>query len=272
MASPGPRERVSAIVLSVLLLASAVSTAAASAATFREAFDEPWALEEAGSMARSASPDWWVNSGAWLFSGEGIGSTVLGTLGADDPWRLEYADSNPVDTDGGYRPQNVFRVLRRKLSSDFAQQLRFRIRRVNPSDSPNRNATNGVLLFLRYQNEDNLYYAGIRVDGAIVLKKKLLGRYTTLASRRLYGREPYDRDERYNFLPGDRWLGLRTEIRNELAGTVRIRVWFDHGTGGGFVPVLEARDVRLPILPAGHAGIRTDFMDVELDDYESSGD
>ena len=38
-----------------------------------------------------------------------------------------------------------------------------------------------MLLFNRYQDGQTLYYGGVRVDGAAVIKKKLAGVYTTLA-------------------------------------------------------------------------------------------
>ena len=42
----------------------------------------------------------------------------------------------------------------------------------------------GVHLFSRYQTENDLYVASLRVDGLIVIKKKIKGHYTTLAQKK----------------------------------------------------------------------------------------
>jgi hypothetical protein len=39
----------------------------------------------------------------------------------------------------------------------------------------------GIHLFGRYQSENNLYVVSFRLDGTIVMKKKIKGEYTTLA-------------------------------------------------------------------------------------------
>lgn len=38
----------------------------------------------------------------------------------------------------------------------------------------------GIHLFGRYQSENNLYVVSFRIDGTIVMKKKISGEYTTL--------------------------------------------------------------------------------------------
>ena len=106
-------------------------------------------LEEAAKSNLSTSPYWWVSSGARFYVDGGVGETLQGQLPANDYWRLAYAASNPVDTDNGYRPQNIFRIVGRSLWGDFRQQIYFLIAADNLSASPNRNASNGVLLLNR---------------------------------------------------------------------------------------------------------------------------
>ena len=224
-------------------------------------------LEEAGQMSESASPDFWLNSGAMFFFGGGFGRTIQGELPANDRWRLLYAQSNPTDTDGGFHPQNLLRLVTRRTFQSLSQRVRFRIRKDNLSSSPNRNASNGVLLFEHYQDQDNLYYAGIRVDGAAIVKKKVRGTYFTLGTQPVFpGR--YDRNRNPNLIPEDREIELRSEIRVDSGETVRIQLFVDGGL------VLEAVDDGsrfggAAIVQAGLAGIRSDFMDVEFTDYRA---
>ena len=126
------------------------------------------------------------------------GAAAQGHRADDDRWRVRYAISNPVDTDDGYLPQNLFRLILRQKWKNFRQSFYFQIRNVNMTDSPNRNASNGVLMFHRYVDSDNLYYAGVRVDGATVIKKKYRGTYYTLATKPMYSGGPYDRASRPN--------------------------------------------------------------------------
>jgi hypothetical protein len=235
----------------------------------RDGFDVDRTLEEAGSMAETASPDWWVSSGGRFRSTGGLGATLQGALAGADHWRLLYAVSNPIDTDNGYHPQNIFRLVTRCQWKDFDQSVYFRIRRVNRSKSPNRADHNGVFFLHRYLDANNLYYAGLRVDGTAVVKKKLGGVYTTLASRRIYP-GTYDRNTSPNLIPLDRWIGLWTSIADQPDGSVAIRIEvYDPVMTGDFTAVLEAMDPgAAAIRSAGHAGIRTDFMDVEFDQYD----
>ena len=158
-----------------LLLAAATARAQPTAVRFDDSFDAPGTIEEAPSPEASASPDWWLNSGArWLRPG-GTSSTIVGALPKTDPWRQSYKATNPTDTDAGKHPQNVFRLLTRRTFTSFKQTVFFRVLDSNDSKSPNRNASNGVLLFLRYRNGDDLYYAGVRVDGAAVMDVEFEG-------------------------------------------------------------------------------------------------
>ena len=216
-------------------------------------------------MAESSSSAFWLNSGGEFFFSGGFGRTIEGELPAAHRWRQAYARSSSVDTDGGTHPQNLFRLINRQMFGNFTQETTFTIRRLNLSRSPNRNQSNGVLLFEHYRDGDNLYYAGVRVDGAAVVKKKLRGQYHTLGIAPIYP-GTYDRNRSPNLLPVGRPVTIRTETRSNGDGSVEISLFVDGN------PAIEVRDGNVggpAIAEAAFAGIRTDFMDVDFASYSA---
>jgi hypothetical protein len=223
-------------------------------------------LQEAGNMAESSRPEFWLNSGGEFFFGGGFGHTIEGDLPSDNPWHQAYAQSNPTDTDDGTHPQNLFRLVTRQTFLDVDQDLSFTIQRVNLSGSPNRNQSNGVLLFQHYQDGDNLYYAGVRVDGAAVIKKKLRGTYFTLAIQPIFPGS-YDRSANPNLIPEGSTVALHTETHSNSDGSVDVSLSVDGSLA------LQVRDTGTggpPIANGGFGGIRTDFMDVDFENYQAS--
>lgn len=231
-------------------------------------------LEEAGSMKESSSADWWLNSGGLMLYGEHEFSTNLGALPENDKWRKLYAKTNPRDTDNGFYPQNIFRLVTRKQWQNFSQTLYFNINKINMSGSKFRDESNGVLLFNRYQDGDNLYYTGLRVDGDAVIKKKISGTYYTLAEKNYFmNKNGYDRDSNPNVIPLNTWIGIRSEVNNIGNNSVDIKFFVDMGQTGDWKLILETKDKNnkygsAPFLKKGFAGIRTDFMDVKFQDFE----
>lgn len=232
-------------------------------------FNTGGSLNEAGSMDKSTSPYWWLDSGGELLLQSGTGATMQGDTPQSDRWHDEYADSNPVDTDNGLHPQNIFRLVSRSDSwSDVAVQSGFFITKDNFSASPNRNSSNGLLLFSRYKDSQTLYYAGIRVDGTAVIKRKYKGNYYTL------GQEPVlpgiyhgDVDDK-NLLPHGAWIYLRSETRTNVDGSVSISLYMRPDAQEKWTLLLSARDMGQggdpQIAGPGAVGIRTDFMDVKF--------
>jgi len=238
-----------------------------------EDFSVPTLIKEAGSMDSSESAEWWLSSGAYFYSVNGIGSTILGALPALNSRRVSYYRANPLDTDNGYYPQNIFRLVLRSKWRNYTQEAYFRIVKDNLTESPNRNASNGLLLFNRYQDEFNLYYTGIRVDGYAVIKKKINGTYYTMAYKRLINGPKYDATTNPNLLPKNVWIGLRSVVQNNTDDTVSIKLYVDNGKTGNWTLAAQAEDDGKTyggraLVNAGYAGIRTDFMDVEFDDYK----
>ena len=233
-------------------------------------------LQESGKMSRGANVDWWLNSGgiANVDKNNNIASTNMGDLPENSYWQKLYAKNNPTDTDNGYRPQNIFRLVTRTKWQDLSQEVYFNIDKINLSGSKNRNESNGVLLFNRYQDGDNLYYTGIRVDGDVVIKKKIDGKYFTMKEARLFTNEKkYDRVDSPNLIPTGKWLGIKSEVRNIDRDTVEIKLYVDLEQKGDWQLVLETQDKNdqygaSPFFDEGYAGIRTDFMDVKFQDYK----
>lgn len=229
-------------------------------------------VEEAGSESLSRSPYWWVNSGGRMIFDGNLGKTIQGDLPATDLWRLAYAASNPIDTDNGLHPQNIFRLLTRSKWQNFRQQSLFYINKDNLSASTNRNASNGLLFFSRYLDGNNTYYTGIRVDGAAVIKKKINGTYYTMSYKSKVFPGTYNRDTSPNLLPHNKWVGMRVETKTNPDSTVTIKLFLDLENTNKWTQVLTATDDGksyggAPILNEGMAGIRTDFMDVSFENY-----
>lgn len=243
-----------------------MSVARAITLPFRYTFSQDGRLEEVGQMENSSSPYFWVSSGAFLDIKLGLGATNHGLLAETSKWRLRYAASNPRDTENGYRPQNIFRMVQRTKQENVRLMTSFKIDAYNVSMSPQRNASNGIFQMTMYQDQDNLFYTGLRVDGYAVIKKKLAGRYTTMVSKR-YFTGTYDGVDEPNLLPIGTWIRLKTEVRHEEAG-MRVMFFVDVNRTGTWKLAAEAFDPDSVVLARpGYTGIRTDFMDAKFDDY-----
>ena len=239
---------------------------------FTDNFDNGVKFKESSKMSKSQSPDWWLNSGGYFYSKKGTGRTFQKLVPKKNYWHQRYNKSNPKDTDKGSHPQNIFRLVTKSKWENFNQQVYFNFKRNNLSKSKNRNESNGVLLFNRYQDGDNLYYAGVRVDGRAVIKKKINDEYYTMAQKKII-KGKYDRDDKPNLLPRHSWFGIKSEVTTNADGTVNIKLFTDEKRSGEWKLVLEAVDDNSSyggsaILTEGYGGLRTDFMDVEFDEYK----
>ena len=107
--------------------------------SFLYTFNDAGVLEEAGSMSESSSPYWWLNSGGQLVIRGGTGSTIEGSTSPESAWRASYSADNPIDTDAGAHPQNIFRLVTRSLWGSVRQEAQFLITGDHFSASPNRN-------------------------------------------------------------------------------------------------------------------------------------
>ena len=259
---------VGAVVLMTPFFSQAVVARAVSS-SFLYDFHVAGTLEEAGSEAETSSPYFWLNSGGLLHLYGGLGRTVHGPLPADNKWRLMYANANPLDTGNGYYPQNLFRFITRSKWQNVRAEMAFKINITNMTDSPNRDAHNAVLLMARYVDSANLYYAGIRVDGYAVIKKKVGGRYYTLAMNNVFANgQTYSRTSNPNLIPKNKWMKIRVETVNNPNGSVGVKLFLDKDNNNSWTQVASVVDSGTsgPVVGSpGRVGIRTDFMDVEFD-------
>lgn len=235
-----------------------------------------YTLQESGSMKESANDFWWLNSGGLAEINGGNIKTNFGSLPKNDRWRLLYAKNNSRDTEDGYYPQNIFRLVTREKFGSLSQSAYFNIEKINSSKSEYRNESNGVLLFNRYQDGDNLYYTGFRVDGDAVIKKKIDGKYYTLKEKNVFkSNKKYNRDSNPNLIPEKKWIGIKSEVVNIGKDTVRIKLYADLENNGQWELILETEDKngeygKMTFQKEGYAGIRTDFMDIAFKDYAVS--
>lgn len=229
-------------------------------------------LEEAGSINDSSNTSWWLNSGGLFYVIGPVAGTIQGNLGADSRWYDLYLENNPRDTDSGLHPQNIFRLVNRNKYLNFRQEMYFKIVKDNLSNSEYRNESNGILFFNRYADGDNLYYAGIRVDGYAVVKKKIGGKYFDMALQKVFPGPLYNRGSNPTLLPKNYFIGIRTEVKN-AGDKVNIKVFLDTKGDGSWKQYISVDDANGKYSgrvfdTAEHAGIRTDFMDVEFKDYK----
>ncbi len=238
---------------------------------FSDSFEIEVDIHEAGKSHESESSNWWLSSGGIMEVKNGVAKTIHDNLNNENKWRGLYYKNNPRDTDNGFHPQNIFRLVTKGEWKNLTQQVIFSISTDNLSESSYRNDSNGILFFNRYKDSNNLYYAGIRVDGFAVIKKKIEGTYFTLAYNQIYPGK-YDREKNPNLLPHGQWIGLKSEVTDNGDDSVNIKLYIDRERNGNWELIAEAVDEGrkyggYPFFDTGHGGIRTDFMDVEFDDY-----
>lgn len=218
----------------------------------------------------SKNPYVWVNSGGLLFVEDNIGKTVSGELPPDSFWRIIYSLHNPIDTDNGFHPQNIFRLITRYDIKNSDQEAYFKINTYRNSQSPNRNESNGIFFLSRYDRSGNTYYSGIRVDGAAVIKKKQGGSYTTLVYTPLFPGN-YDRRDNPNLLPTSKWIGLKLTTVGDKKSGVSLVLYADMAGNGNWIEAVRFTDYGMnysPIIDSGRGGIRSDFMDLEIKGYK----
>lgn len=228
-------------------------------------FSDDGILHETDAPEHSSSPYWWIDSGGKLLVDNGVGTTLQGGLPASDPWRVRYARTSPEDTDTGTHPQNLFRMLTKDTWDDVRIESSFRVTADNFSNSPNRDESNGILLMSRYRDENKLYYAGLRVDGHAVIKKKIDGTYHTLAEKPVY-EGTYSRSKKVNLIPHREWIHLRMETKTEGDA---VRITLSQRKNAEWHELLTATDTANPITGSHPIGLRTDFMDVEFDNFKA---
>ena len=162
-------------------------------------------------------------------------------------------------------------VNRNIWSGDYTEDLYFRYSRYNNVTAADKNleATNGMSLMINYQDENNLYYVGLRADGLSEIKKKIGGEYSVNENPvevfpGVY--KPYD-----NLIPQDRWIGLRALVEHKQdkfgKDQIYLAMYVDKNGDGSWKYVTSFLD-QDRIFKQGHTGIRTDFIDAQFKNFQ----
>ncbi|MBI4744784.1 MAG: carboxypeptidase regulatory-like domain-containing protein [Actinobacteria bacterium] len=136
----------------------------------------------------------------------------------------------------GWTNSPVFRAISKDSRfSNFTLQAK--MMKMNQGNDP----WEGLQLFVRYQDSDNLYAVGLRNDNTIHIKKKVSGVYTTI------GQAPLNTN-RLGY-----WYNVKV-----IAIEERIQV---------FVDEVKYLDVQDSSFSEGKVGIRTDNIEAYFDDF-----
>lgn len=221
-------------------------------------------LDETPSPEKSSHENWWLNSGGQVFLGENSIQTLFGESEIGTRWHQYYKKTSPLDTDQGLHPQNLFRLVSKDVMIGGSQSGTITIQRYHESESQNRNQSNGVFFMNRYLDGDNLYYIGLRVDGNAVIKRKRNGFYTTLVQKKIFEGN-YDRDKFPNILPLQTPIAVRGSVQNN---DENVELKLELEKNGIWEEVIKTVDSSGDkIVEPGRYGIRSDFMDVKITNY-----
>lgn len=264
------------IVFIVSLIVSIPRVEASSAVTislpWSYTFSSPGTLNQTATVAQSGSPYWWVASGGQLKVSSGLGQSLQGNVTSSNSWYNTYKKSNPVVSDNGSHPQNIFSMFARTPELNIDQSVSVKINRDNLGTVSNRNPWNGIFLSSRWLDNNNYYIAGIRDDGHAIVKKKVNGTYYTLAEKQIFP-GTYDAVSNPNLLPKNVWLRIRSVVYTDSTGNVRIQLYLDRTQSGLWELVLDTVDngsSGTKINSQGLLGLRSDFMDIVMDNYKLS--
>jgi len=233
-------------------------------------FNSPGTLYQTSDASKSPSAYFWLKSGAKLLIANGLGNTIQGSLPANDPWRKIYASSNlAASSDNGAHPQNDFLLLTKATYKNTSAQIYVRRTADNITNLSNRYPYSGESILARYQNDNTFYYAGIRADGAVVIKKKLNGVYQTLAQKQVLP-GTYNASVNPDLIPKNTWIGLKLTVEDSSAGP-QLMLFTDIGKTGTWNQALSVTDSQAkfgsPILNAGIVGIQSDYADAQFDNF-----
>ena len=226
-------------------------------------------IDEVTNPDSSNSPYFHVTSGGFFDISRGTLKTNQQNMPLNHKWRAVYAKSNPVDTADGISPENIARVITRQDDfQDFSFSTRFLINKVNLTDSPNRNVSNGVLLMAHYASQDDLYYIGVRVDGQVIIKRKAEGVYSTLAAKPWFS-GTYHRDMKPCLIPINSWITLKAYVKS-LNGVTSLSLYISDPGSTTLRLAISVSDVYPALAVPGRVGVRSDFMRIEFDDITIS--
>jgi hypothetical protein len=272
-AFPNPTRALAATFSAVILLSSILVylipvPALGDTASFSYTFNSDGTLYEAGSPALSTSPYFWLKTGGKLVISNGLGRSIAGNLSATDPLHIQYAKTLATASDNGYHPQNVFFLLTKSSFANTSAQIYLNRVRDNLANSANQHPYNGESILARYTDANNYYYAGLRADGTVVIKKKVAGVYTTLATGPLFS-GTYS-SAMPNLIPLTTWIGLRFEV-TDVSGGVALKLYTDVGKTGTWKLAASGIDATTTLQTPGVVGIESDYADLRMDNLTITG-
>lgn len=182
-----------------------------------------------------------VNKLLFSESFNGADGLLANNYGSEDvlkKWKVT-SQKFHIKNKRGYTDSPVFRAVTQK--SDFDN---FTLSTNAMKATLGKDAWDGLQVFFRYKDYDNLYAAGIRNDNALHLKKKVAGEYFELA------RVEFD-SNRLNH-----WYNIKVVAQND-----HIQV---------FVDEIMYIDVYDSSFSEGKVGARTDNITANFDDYTVS--
>lgn len=229
---------------------------AAGGALVEDHFDRPdglisneYAFWSPSSSSARHDAVWQLNSGS-LFAKGGVGFT-----GVPDDREPNAASSNGTDS-------AILRLLTNQADlTNFEVSFKLRHEGFVTTSSTPAVAWDGVHVFLRYADEENLYYASVnRRDGTTQIKKKVSGgpsnggTYYTLAD----GKNPFTIGA---------WQSVRATIEDQSDGSVAISLFAD----GRLVARAVDKGTGGPVIRSGQSGIRGDNSQFSFDDFVVRG-
>ena len=253
-------------ILTPLLSVSAATAAVKVSLPWTYTFGSSGTLNQTVSADTSGSAYWWVANGGQLLVSNGVGKTMQGDATSANPWYTIYAKSLAVTSDNGKHPQNTFAALLRTPTLDTDQSIAVQINKDNLANTANRKPYNGIHLISRWQNDGNYYFAGLRADGHAVIKKKVGNAYYTLAEKSAFP-GTYNSTTNPNLLPKNTWMNVRMITSTDASGSVHVQLYLNQTL------MLDTTDNGArgaTIKTEGLTGIRSDFMDMLMDNYKLS--
>ncbi len=265
----------SAIAVLAVIVGTQSFASAATAANinlpFSYNFSYPGQLEQAQTIDQSSSPYFWLKYGGRVKIANGVGSTITGSVPATDTWYKVYSKMDLVEFDNGSHPQNRFFMLMRNSGSetDTSSQVYLNHLASNLSNIKNVHEYNAESLVVRYQDDNNYYFASIRTDGYLTLRKKVGGVYKTLASKKVLAGS-FNPTSAPDLIPTNKWIGLKVTVINSSTSMPTLTVYTDIGRTGTWRMELSATDdpavYGQSIANAGLVGIKSDYSDMQFDD------
>lgn len=214
-------------------------SAAAAASSWWYNFNSAGTLAQSASATQSRSQYLWLAAGRSLVIQNGIGATPAGTT--------------------------IYQLFNKTSVTNASVQIDVNRVKDNLSNSADRKSYLGESIITRYTDANNYYYAGIRADGAAVIKKKVNGVYTTLAQKQVlpgtYSTTNYD------LMPQGKWMSLKLVVADNAGGQPVLTFSTDIGRTGTWTQALAVTDTSAALKSAGLVGIQNDYADAQFDNF-----